>query len=629
MKSELVERINEIRKEHSEILRDEGYNSLAETIESATAEQLTSDGFFSSLKMEYNSLSGELGDIENEIEEAQDEKSYNPERYFDEDENFKASWLADDIRRDYTFKKLRDSEQLYVYKDGYYQDKGEQVIEEECNKRLGDKWTSFFQNEVKEKIRSSCYVDRHEFRPPKRKINLKNGVYDLEEEELLDHSPEFFFTHKIPVNYNQDAECPNIHEFLNEIVETEEDVKTLREIAGYLLLPDYAISKAFMLIGKGSNGKSLYLELLKKLVGARNYTNKSLQELEEQRFATHQLYGKLACFDDDLPSDKLKRTSKLKKLTGGSDIAAEVKYGDSYDFKNFAKLVYACNELPRTEDDSDGFYRRWILVEFPYKFTDDPEDEHKDAEPRLEKMQKLTQQEELEGFLWWAIEALKDVLENNEFTYAPTSDEARKKWRKYSKPLVRFIEKFVVQGTTLSEAEQKQESGNLSPFMFDYVRKDFFAEIVGDYCEAHSQSRPSKKAILKALDNSNLQYGNSRTSHEPDNKQVPIYSGLKLRYNPDQVAGLRGYSDTFTSVCAHDVESSKQSVQVLKQDNSDTLSAEIESKVKELAQDNLGVDVETLLEGMSYNEDEIEAKIEEMKKEGQLFEPQSGQIAKV
>jgi len=627
MDKETVEKIAEKRNEHSEYLREEGYEQIANMLELATAEQLTKDGFFTSLKMQHQELSGEIEDIKSDIKDARKQETYNPNQYFDEDDNFMASWLAEDIKSDYTFKKLRDSEQMYVYKKGYYQEKGEQIIEEECNKRLGDKWKSHYQNEVKEKIGTSCYIDRHDFRPPKRKINLKNGVYDLRKGELLDHSPRYYFTHKIPVNYNENADCPEIHKFLNEIVETEREVKTLREIAGFLLLPDYAISKAFMLIGKGSNGKSLYLDLLKELVGARNYTNKSLQELEEQRFATHQLYGNLACFDDDLPSDKLKRTNRLKKLTGGSDIGAEVKYGDSYDFKNFAKLVYACNELPRTADDSDGFYRRWILVEFPYKFTDNSNDEHKDAEPRLEKMQKLTQQEELEGFLWWAIEAVKDVLNNNEFTYAPTSDEARKKWRKYSKPLVRFVEKFVEQGTTLSEANQEHESGNLEPYMFDYVRKDFFAEIVGDYCEAHSQSRPSKKAIKKALDNSNIQYGNSRTSHEPDKKQVPIYSGLKLRYNPDQVAGLQGYSDTFTSVCTHNVESSKQSVQVLKGGKSHTLSAEIKSKVKDLAQDSQGADVEQLLEDLDYNEEKIEAKIKEMKSQGELFEPNPGTVA--
>jgi len=629
MDKEKVEKIAEVRNQHSEILREQGYEDIANMLELATAEQLTKDGFFSSVKMQHQELSGEIEDIQDDIKEALEEDTYNPNQYFDEDDKFMASWLAGDIKKDYSFKKLRDSEQLYVYKDGYYQEKGEQIIEEECNKRLGDKWKSHFQNEVKEKIGTSCYIDRYDFRPPKRKINLKNGVYDLRRGELLEHSPKYFFTHKIPINYNEGASCPEIHSFLNEIVETEKEVKTLREIAGYLLLPDYAISKAFMLIGKGSNGKSLYLDLLKEMLGGRNYTNKSLQELEEQRFATHQLYGNLACFDDDLPSDKLRRTNRLKKLTGGSDIGAEVKYGDSYDFKNFAKLVYACNELPRTGDDSDGFYRRWILVEFPYKFTDNPNDEHKDAEPRLEKMEKLTREEELEGFLWWAIEALRDVLNNNEFTYAPTSDEARKKWRKYSKPLVRFVEKYVKQGKTYTQAQNDIEDQSVQAYQYDYVRKDFLAEVIGDYCEAHSHSRPSKKAIKNALDSSDLAFGNKRTRQEPEDRRIAIFSGLKLEVPVDRCPGVRTYSDTFTSVCGRVLESSKQTVDMWTGDKGPSLSAEIKSKVKDLAQGSEGVEVEQLMKELDYDEERIEAKIENLKHEGELMEPSSGFVAAI
>ena len=629
MNTEKVEEVAEIRNEYSEMFRENGDEELANKIELATADQLTQDGFFTALKMSHPNKKNVLDDLKTKILEVKEEDTYNPHQYFDDEDNFKASWLADDIEKDYNFKKLRDSEEMYVYKNGYYQPKGEQIVEEECSERLGDRWTSHYQNEVINKINSQNYIDRHEFRPPKRKINLKNGVYDLVNQELKPHSSEYYFTHKIPIKYNPDASCPEIHKFLNEIVETEREVKTLREIAGYLLLPDYPVSKAFMLIGKGSNGKSLYLDLLKEIVGSRNYTNKSLQELEQQRFATHNLYGNLACFDDDLPSDKLQRTNKLKKLTGGSDIGAEVKYGGSYDFKNFAKLVYACNELPRTSDDSDGFYRRWILVEFPYKFTNNSDDEHKDAQPRMEKMQKLTQQEELEGFLWWSIEAMKDVLNNNEFTYAPTSQEARKKWRKYSKPLVRFIEKYVNQGKTFTQAQNDYSDESIDAYQYDYVRKDFLAEVIADYCEAHSHSRPSKKAIKNALDNSDLAYGNKRTRQEPEDRRIAIFSGLKLEVPVDKCPGVRTYSVTFTQACGHSIESSKQSVDMWTGERGPSLSAEIKSKVKDLAQENRGASVEEIIADLDYDEERIEEMIQNMEREGELFEPQPGEVKAV
>jgi len=33
-------------------------------------------------------------------------------------------------------------------------------------------------------------------------------------------------------------------------------------------------------------------------------------------------------------------------------------------------MIFACNELPRVYDTSKGFWRRWILINFPYEFVD-------------------------------------------------------------------------------------------------------------------------------------------------------------------------------------------------------------------------------------------------------------------
>ena len=42
-------------------------------------------------------------------------------------------------------------------------------------------------------------------------------------------------------------------------------------------------------------------------------------------------------------------------------------------FENYAKVIFACNELPKVYDLSDGFWSRWMLFEFPYKFVKESE----------------------------------------------------------------------------------------------------------------------------------------------------------------------------------------------------------------------------------------------------------------
>jgi len=607
-------------------------SDLANLLESTTAAKIADESFIQGLKTAYPTYESELIALHEEVKELQDqgEEAHDWTQYFEETSNggkkFQPKWLADDIEEEFSFKKIKDSEELYVFTKGYYQPKGQQVIREEAEKRLQQEFRDRRVREVISIIESRNYIQRRNFRPPKRKINLKNGVYDLEEEKLVEHSAEYYFTYKVDTRYDKTKDCPKINSFLEDIVRTEKEVNTLREIAGYMLMPDYPIPKAFMLLGKGNNGKSRFLDLLRNMLGDMNVTEKGLQDLDG-RFGTHELQGKIGCIDDDLSSTKISEEAAgtMKKLTGGSRIGAEVKYGGHYNFYNYAKLLFSANELPRTTDDTDGFYRRWILVEFPYKFMDSPspeKDMEKQGRPKKELMEEITKQNELEGFLWWAIEALKDVLENDEFTYAPSTQEAREKWREYSVPLVKFIQTYVKQGTTRTQAEkQADEEDGLSSYDYDYVRKDFLEKVIGDYCEARSHSRPSKKAITKELEKEFYVGTKSRTRKEPDQEQVPVYSGIELEYpDSEKCAGVQTYSETFTSTCAHTrVESSKQSVHT-STDGRDV------SLVKEKMSADDSFAVQDLVEQVELSEEKVEEVLTELKSGGEAFEPSQGEV---
>lgn len=607
-------------------------SDLSQLLENTTAAKVSDESFIDGLKTAYPTYESELTALHEEVKELQDQgdEAHDWTQYFEEgskgSKQFQPKWLADDIEKDYTFKKIKDSEELYVFKDGYYQAKGSQLIREEAEKRLDQEYRERRVKEVIGIIESRNYIKRRKFRPPKRKINLENGVYDLEKEKLLEHSPDYYFTHKINTRWDPTQDCPNINNFLEDIVRTEKEVNTLREIAGYLLLPDYPIPKSSILLGKGNNGKSRYLDLLRNLIGEENITEKGLQDLEG-RFGTHQLQGKLGCIDDDLSSRKINEDTSgtMKKLTGGSKVDAEVKYGGSYSFYNYAKLVFACNELPRTDDDSDGFYRRWILVEFPYKFVENPDPENdleKQGKPKKKLIDEITQESELEGFLYWAVEALKDVLSNDEFTHALSTEETREKWKEYSVPLVKFIQTYVEQGVTRNEAERKaEEDESISSYEFDYVRKDYLAEVIGDYCEARSHSRPSKKAITKELEKHFYVGTKSRTKREPGERKTPVYSGIKVNHpEPEGGTGVQTYSDTIASTCAGmRVESSKQSVHPC------TGGTPIINDLVNFVDDE-PTDVQDVIEQMDYSEDRLREQIQQLKSKGEMFEPENGKV---
>ena len=66
----------------------------------------------------------------------------------------------------------------------------------------------------------------------------------------------------------------------------------------------------------------------------------------------------------------LSKSSILKKLTGGDMIGFEIKGKDPFDDYNYAKIIIASNSLPPSDDTSEGFYRRWNIINFGNKFVE-------------------------------------------------------------------------------------------------------------------------------------------------------------------------------------------------------------------------------------------------------------------
>lgn len=172
--------------------------------------------------------------------------------YFDDNGNFNARHLADDIMDDHSFVTVMESEEIHYYENGTYQPNAEPIIKQEIENRLGSESSRHRKNEVLSSIQDRTYLRRGDFQEDPRYINLANGVYDLKEQEFKDHGPDWFFRHKIPIEYHDDAECPRFMHFLEDTVR-EEDIPILQEMAGYCLYRDYPFARAFMLLGGGSS----------------------------------------------------------------------------------------------------------------------------------------------------------------------------------------------------------------------------------------------------------------------------------------------------------------------------------------------------------------------------------------
>lgn len=182
--------------------------------------------------------------------------------YFSKKGKFIPKMLADEIMSDFHFVTHSKMREIYVYRDGVYVPDGETTIEEEARRRLAEYAKTHYVNETISSIQQRTYAPPERFDNPTSLVAVENGLLDTRTKKLHSHTPKEIITTKIPVKYEEKAECPKILEFLRETVH-KEDIPKIQEFAGYCLHKGYPIHKALMVTGGGameSRSSSIFSE---------------------------------------------------------------------------------------------------------------------------------------------------------------------------------------------------------------------------------------------------------------------------------------------------------------------------------------------------------------------------------
>ena len=268
-----------------------------------------------------------------------------------------------------------------------------------------------------------------------RYIPFKNGIYDIVEDELLPFSPDIVVTNKTPYDYKPEAYNELMDITLDKMACGDEQIRAvMEECAGYCLYRRNELGKAFILTGEKANGKSTFLDLVKKMLGEENISALDLNEMAE-RFSTAMMFGKLANIGDDIGDEFLmgKHVSNFKKIVTGNRIKAEFKGQDGFEFEPYTKLLFAANTIPRMRDQTGAVLRRLVIIPFNAKFTkEDP-----DYDPYIKY--KLIEPGPMEYFISIAVAGLRRVLENNQFTQSAAIDEQVREYELQTNPVVGFI----------------------------------------------------------------------------------------------------------------------------------------------------------------------------------------------
>ncbi|MEU8787857.1 phage/plasmid primase, P4 family [Streptomyces sp. NPDC048643] len=225
-----------------------------------------------------------------------------------------------------------------------------------------------------------------------------NGVINLRTGELTDGEPNQRITRAVTVPYDPEAECPRWEQFLAEVFADDPNMPAyLQSLLGYGITGSNAEQCFAVLWGSGSNGKSVFLNSLHKIMGQHAVT------VPFDMFTTsgkarggpeaEMLVGARLALASETNRSAVLDSAAIKNATGGEEITVNPKYRKPYAFKPQALILLATNYKPSVREQDHGTWRRVKLIPFTQKFEG--------ARKDLSLDEKLSA--ELPGILAWLV----------------------------------------------------------------------------------------------------------------------------------------------------------------------------------------------------------------------------------
>jgi P4 family phage/plasmid primase-like protien len=387
-----------------------------------------------------------------------------------------------------------------------------------------------------------------------------------------------------------------------------------------------------MLLGDGGNGKSQFLELLTRMLGDENVATPSLQDLMEDPYAKAELYGKMANIHADLSNRKLESTGTFKMLTGGDMMRGERKYERSFKFYNYAKLIYSTNSLPDTADSTSAFWRRWKTIRFPYTFVNNPS-EPLEKQKQEQIVEQICDEEAISTFFNWAVEGLVRLLDNGGFTDSRSEEQMKVMWLAQANPLRIFVDEFV-------EVDQGS-----------WVSKDDFYTRYVEFCDMVGGSSLAKQNVTKQL---NQMIPEIRTGRKTGDRVTAYLNINLLPFDKDKIPnfgvktenhsrGSRGFGINYKRVRGYNLIYRKVMRKPLEpleyqilpkitpptndKNQNKPRNKDIKATIQHILQEiDTTTTTEQLINAIPAPREQIEHVIDNMKRDGDIFEPKPGEI---
>lgn len=339
------------------------------------------------------------------------------------------------------FSLCRKNEFIYLFNSEYWENVSDEVFKDflgEVALKMGvDKFDAkhhLFKDELYKQFIADAGLKEIKPTTGTTLINLNNGTFEItpKKQFLRAFKKSDFLTYQLPFAYDSEATAPQFQRFLDEVLPEPELQNILAEYLGYIFVKNSVLKleKVLLLFGTGANGKSVLFEVLMALLGSQNVANYSLQSLTaENGNSRAMLVNKLLNYASEI-NGKLE-SNIFKLLVSGEPVEARLLYKNTQIISDYARFMFNCNELPKEVENTNAFFRRFIIL--PFRVTIAPNKQDKELSQRIIET-------ELSGVFNWVLNGLTRLLKNKDFSQSNIVQNEVLQYQKESDSVMMFLE---------------------------------------------------------------------------------------------------------------------------------------------------------------------------------------------
>jgi len=337
-----------------------------------------------------------------------------------------------------------------------------------------------------------------------------NGFYQIRDNDisLEPLSPSHRQRVQIDVTLQQQA-TPMFDAFMHETFksdvpeEKEQQLRLMQEIVGAIMLGLMARhQKAVQFYDPfGRAGKGTLERIITRLVPS-SFTSAVSPFKWDGEYYLASLAGSRLNTVGELSDSRPIPAAPFKTVTGGDLLTGRHPTHRPFTFKNEAAHLFMSNSLITTNDHSEAFFARWLLVEFPNSRL-------RNGLPIDPGLADCIIEQELPGIAHWALEGAIRLKANGKFSPSIVHDRLMAKWRRTTNSLEEFIH------------EDCELAGEYS------IRRSKFYEVYKIWCGENGRRPFSKGRVLELL-NCNIKLGVRHGSEGG----YEVFRGLRMRETP-------------------------------------------------------------------------------------------------